>query len=189
VANALAAAVTCASLGVPSPVIAAALNAAPPVPGRFEPVVTEPFSVVVDYAHKPDALAAALRAARRSARTARVIVVVGAGGDRDPGKRPMMGAVAAELADAVIFTSDNPRSEDPLEIIDALIAGVPPEVRGGLIVEPDRRAAIAAAVHLARPGDVVVLAGKGNEATQTVGDEVFPFDDRRVAREVLDGLP
>jgi UDP-N-acetylmuramoyl-L-alanyl-D-glutamate--2,6-diaminopimelate ligase len=116
----------------------------------------------------------------------RVIVVFGCGGDRDKMKRPIMGEVAATLADKVVVTSDNPRSEDPEAIIASIVAGIPDHMRVRLLAaEPDRRRAIARALGHARSGDVVLITGKGHETTQTVGDEVLPFDDRSVAREVL----
>ena len=141
----------------------------------------QPFTVIVDYAHKPDALATALAAARELTR-GRVVCVFGCGGDRDRTKRPVMGRIAAELADLAIVTSDNPRSEDPLGIIAEIVAGAP-----GLEVEPDRRAAIARAIDTARAGDVVVIAGKGHEQGQEIGREQLPFDDRAVVREALAG--
>jgi len=151
------------------------------VPGRFERVDEgQPFEVVVDYSHKPGALENVLRTARELA-TGRVLCVFGCGGDRDREKRPLMGRIAADLADVAIVTSDNPRSEDPLAIIAEIVAGA----EGELEVEPDRRAAIARAVELARPGDVVVLAGKGHEQGQQFADVTLPFDDREVARELL----
>lgn len=185
--NAIGAATTAAELGIDAEVIARGIAAAPPVPGRFEPVDEgQPFTVVVDYAHTPDGLEAALTGAREVVGPGgRVVVVFGAGGDRDPAKRPRMGAVAARLADLAVVTSDNPRSEDPAAIIDAIVAGVPSEPRGEVRIEPDRRAAIALAVGAARPGDVVVVAGKGHETTQVVGDRVVPFVDADVAREAL----
>lgn len=187
VANALAAATAAAVLGVPETTVAEGLGAACPVPGRFEPVDEgQPFTVLVDYAHKPDALAQALEAARQAAAGGRVLVVFGAGGDRDPGKRPDMGEVASRLADRVVLTADNPRGEDPLAIIDAIAEGMPDRSR--LTIEPDRAAAIAAAVAEAAPGDVVLVAGKGHEATQQVGEQVLPFDDRAVARQALRDL-
>ncbi|MFL6206501.1 MAG: UDP-N-acetylmuramoyl-L-alanyl-D-glutamate--2,6-diaminopimelate ligase, partial [Acidimicrobiales bacterium] len=187
VSNALAAATAAARLGIPEATIAAGLAQAPPVPGRFEPVDEgQPFAVLVDYAHKPGALEGALAAARGTAAGGRVIVVVGAGGDRDPSKRPEMGEVAGRLADRVILTSDNPRSEDPLDIIDAMRAGVP--AGADVAVEPDRRRAIDQAVGEAEAGDVVVIAGKGHEATQIVGDRTIEHDDRLVAREALRAL-
>jgi UDP-N-acetylmuramoyl-L-alanyl-D-glutamate--2,6-diaminopimelate ligase len=187
VSNALAAATAAAQLGIPAATIAEGLSAAGTVPGRFEPVIAgQPFAVVIDYAHKPGALEGALTAARDAADGGRVVVVIGAGGERDESKRPEMGEVAARLADRVLLTSDNPRGEDPLAIIEAMRAGAtgPAEV----IVEPDRRAAIAQALALAVPGDVVVIAGKGHEAVQVVGDVVLPFDDRQVALAELEAL-
>jgi UDP-N-acetylmuramoyl-L-alanyl-D-glutamate--2,6-diaminopimelate ligase len=151
------------------------------VPGRFEPVDEgQPFAVVVDYAHTPDSLATVLDAARLVS-GGRVIVVFGAGGDRDRGKRPLMGKVAAERADVVIVTSDNPRSEEPLAIIQDVLQGAGLDVE----IDPDRRSAIARAVALAEADDVVVIAGKGHEQGQDVGGVVAPFDDREVAREAL----
>ncbi|MDX6726347.1 MAG: UDP-N-acetylmuramoyl-L-alanyl-D-glutamate--2,6-diaminopimelate ligase, partial [Baekduia sp.] len=150
-------------------------------PGRFEPVdAGQEFAVVVDYSHKPDALDNVLRTARDMA-PRNLIVVVGAGGDRDRGKRPLMGAAAAQHADTVILTSDNPRSEQPEAIIAALAEGAPEATR---IV--DRRAAIERAIGLAGAGDVVVIAGKGHETYQEIAGGVkLPFDDREVAREAL----
>ena len=137
--------------------------------------------MVVDYAHTPDALARALAAIREHA-TGGVLLVFGCGGDRDRAKRPLMGRVAVEEADRVWVTNDNPRGEDPAAIaraIEAGMGGAPHEV------ELDRRRAIARALEAARPGDVVLIAGKGHETTQTIGDRVLPFDDRRVAAELL----
>lgn len=186
VMNTLAAATACAVAGLGEAEVAAALSLAAPVPGRFEPVqVGQDFSVLVDYAHTPDGLEQSLIAARRAAGSGRVIVVFGCGGDRDREKRPLMGAVAARLADRVVVTSDNPRSEDPMSIVDATVAGVPDDYRDSVVTEPDRRTAIGVALQLARPGDVVLIAGKGHETTQTIGDRVLPFDDRAVARELL----
>ena len=136
--------------------------------------------MIVDYAHTPDSLANVLRTAR-DLTTGRLICVFGCGGDRDRGKRPEMGRIAAELSDVPIVTSDNPRSEDPLAIIDEILAGMEPEPN----VEPDRRAAIAMAVGVAGEGDVVVIAGKGHEQGQEFADRKLPFDDREVAREAL----
>jgi UDP-N-acetylmuramoyl-L-alanyl-D-glutamate--2,6-diaminopimelate ligase len=137
---------------------------------------------VVDYAHTPDGLAQVLSTLREVRPEGRVLVVFGCGGDRDTGKRPVMGRVAG-AADVVIVTSDNPRSEDPGAIISAVLSGVPQGVK--TYVEPDRRAAIDLALHEAQPGDVVVVAGKGHETTQEIGDRKVPFDDRVVARELL----
>ena len=184
VSNALAAGAAAAQLGVPIATIAAGLGQANPVPGRFEAIDEgQPFAVLVDYSHKPGALAGALEAARDVAIGGRVLVVFGAGGDRDASKRPEMGAVAARLADRVVLTSDNPRSEDPQAIIDAVRAGIASST--DLLVEPDRGAAIRQALAEAAPGDVVLIAGKGHETVQVVGDSELPFDDRVVARQVL----
>jgi UDP-N-acetylmuramoyl-L-alanyl-D-glutamate--2,6-diaminopimelate ligase len=186
VRNSLAAVRACTALGLSAEAIAAGLASAPPVPGRFEPVdVGQPFSVIVDYAHTPDGLDAALRAARSAAGDGRLIAVFGCGGDRDREKRPQMGAVAATLADRVVVTSDNPRSEDPQMIINAIISGVSGDYRDRVVSDPDRRSAFSLAFQQARPGDVVVIAGKGHETTQTIGAQVLPFDDRAVARELL----
>jgi len=185
VSNALAAAVTARALGIDTDAISAGLAAAGPVPGRFAPVdAGQPFSVIVDYAHTPDGLEQVLRAARAVAAGGAVSVVFGSGGDRDPSKRAPMGEVAARLADRVVLTSDNPRGEDPNTIIEAVRRGIkdPSSVQ----IQPDRRRAIDLALRDARPGDVVVIAGKGHETTQTVGDEVLPFDDREVATELLE---
>jgi UDP-N-acetylmuramoyl-L-alanyl-D-glutamate--2,6-diaminopimelate ligase len=184
VANALAALGAAVELGVDEATAVAGLAGAAQVPGRFEVVTTDqPFQVVVDYAHTPDGVEQVLKAARAVA-AGRVLVVLGAGGDRDWDKRPMMGEAAARHADVVVVTSDNPRSEDPEVIAAAVAAGAAGhrDVR----VELDRRAAIELAVHDARRGDVDVVAGKGHETTQTIGDRVLPFDDREVVRDVLD---
>jgi UDP-N-acetylmuramoyl-L-alanyl-D-glutamate--2,6-diaminopimelate ligase len=181
VLNALVALAAARAMGVDDATIAAALPGAGGVPGRFEPVdVGQEFAVIVDYSHKPDALDNVLRTARELA-TRHLIVVVGAGGDRDRGKRPLMGAAAARHADTVVITSDNPRSEDPEAIIAAIAEGAREATR---IV--DRREAIDHAIGLAGPGDVVVIAGKGHETYQEIAGGVkLPFDDREVAREAL----
>jgi UDP-N-acetylmuramoyl-L-alanyl-D-glutamate--2,6-diaminopimelate ligase len=184
VENVLATVAAARLLGVPDDAVAAGIEMLHGVPGRFEAVDEgQPFPVIVDYAHTADSLANVLRAARELA-AGRVICVFGAGGDRDRGKRPHMGRIAAELADVAIVTSDNPRSEDPLAIIDAIVAGAEREVE----VEPDRRAAIVRAVELAAGGDVVVVAGKGHEQGQEAAGVVTPFDDRAVVREALAGV-
>ncbi|HLW45377.1 MAG TPA: cyanophycin synthetase, partial [Acidimicrobiales bacterium] len=141
-----------------------------------------------DYAHTPAALEAVLGEATRLAAVAggRTIVVFGCGGDRDALKRPVMGALAARAADVVVVTSDNPRHEEPGAIIDEILSGI--EASERLVVEPDRRLAIEAAVATARPGDVVVVAGKGHETVQQVGEERFPFDDRAVAADAVASL-
>ena len=130
----------------------------------------------------------AILAARSVAGDSAVHVVFGCGGDRDREKRPLMGAVASRLADHVVITSDNPRSEDPMEIINATMEGVTPDYRGRVVMEPDRRRAIEIAVRRAQSGDVVLIAGKGHEQTQTIADQVLDFDDRAVARELLEAL-
>ena len=162
------------------------------VPGRFERVEAgQDFSVIVDYAHTEDALAQLLAAARRLRRE-RIITVFGCGGDRDPGKRPKMGRVAAQGSDVVFLTSDNPRTEDPEAILRDIEQGVldlSASERGASHVIPDRRAAIRAAFLEARPGDMVLIAGKGHEDYQIIGETRHRFDDREVARELLAGLP
>lgn len=181
VENALGALTAARVLGIDDDAIGRGLESVRGVPGRFESVEEgQPFAVIVDYAHKPDALESVLRASRELAR-GRLIVVVGAGGDRDRGKRPLMGKIASELADVAIVTSDNPRSEDPRAIIEAIVAGA----TNGVEVEPDRATAIARAIELAREGDVVLIAGKGAEQGQQFATETIPFDDRDVARNVL----
>ena len=182
VQNVLAAVAAVRSLDVPAATIAEALPAFGRVPGRFEPVDEgQDFGVLVDYAHTPDSLENVLRAARQVAR-GRLHVVFGAGGDRDRGKRPLMGEVARRLADRVLVTSDNPRGEEPEAIIDQVIEGAGPDVER----EVDRRRAIALAVETAEPGDVVVIAGKGHEQGQEFENgRKEPFDDVTVAREAL----
>jgi UDP-N-acetylmuramoyl-L-alanyl-D-glutamate--2,6-diaminopimelate ligase len=170
------------SLGVPAQTCAAAIATAGQVPGRFETVDEgQPFAVLVDYAHTPDSLENVLRAARRLTGS-RLRVVFGCGGDRDRGKRPQMGEIARRLADDVIVTSDNPRSEDPEAIIAEVLEGSGRDVAH----DADRRAAIAQALGNAEAGDVVVIAGKGHEQGQEFADgHKIPFDDVTVAREIL----
>jgi UDP-N-acetylmuramoyl-L-alanyl-D-glutamate--2,6-diaminopimelate ligase len=182
VLNVLGAVAAARALGVDDSTIADALAGAVRVPGRFEPVDEgQPFAVLVDYAHTPDSLDNVLRAARPLA-TGRVIVVFGAGGDRDRAKRPLMGAVACDNADVVIVTSDNPRNEDPRAIVAEILEGC----GAGVDVELDRRAAIERAVAIAEAGDIVVVAGKGHEQGQEFeGGRKVPFDDVTVAREAL----
>jgi UDP-N-acetylmuramoyl-L-alanyl-D-glutamate--2,6-diaminopimelate ligase len=164
--------------------IAAGIAGVADVPGRFEAIDEgQPFAVVVDYAHTPDSLDTVLLAARGLG-DGRVIVVFGAGGDRDRGKRPLMGKVALERSDLVIVTSDNPRSEEPLAIIEDVLQGAGLEVE----IDPDRRTAIQRAISTAEPGDVVVIAGKGHEQGQEIAGAIEPFDDRAVARDALAAL-
>ena len=182
--NALAAAATARALGAPLDVITRGLAALPAVPGRLERVEAgQPFTVLVDYAHTSDALVHAVDAARSLAGDRRVAVVFGCGGDRDADKRPAMGAAAA-VADLVVVTSDNPRSEDPAAIAAAAAAGA--RAAGAEpLVELDRRAAIATALEWAAGGDVVLVAGKGHESGQTAAGITVPFDDREIVRELL----
>jgi UDP-N-acetylmuramoyl-L-alanyl-D-glutamate--2,6-diaminopimelate ligase len=183
VENVLCAVTLSELLELPHAAVRAGVSAVPGVPGRFEAVEAgQPFTVLVDYAHTPDGLENVLRSAREIT-SGRLICVFGCGGDRDRGKRPLMGRVARRLADLALVTSDNPRSEDPEAIIAEIMDGIPMES------EPDRRAAIERAVGLARAGDVVVIAGKGHEQGQQFADRTLPFDDRTVAREALAGLP
>ncbi len=189
VANSLAAATVLDVLGYTGEQIAIALAATTPVPGRFQPVsVGQDFSVLVDYAHTPDALAQVAASARQVAAGNRVIIVFGCGGDRDRAKRPEMAHVASSMADLVVITSDNPRSEDPQAIINDTVRGVPDDYRDRVAVEIDRRQAIAQAFRAARAGDVVVIAGKGHETTQTIQSTVLAFDDREVARDLLESM-
>ena len=179
--NALAGAAAGHALAIEPEAIAAGLEAMTAVPGRFERVdAGQRFEIVVDYAHTPQALDNVLRVARQL-EPARLICVFGCGGDRDPDKRPRMGHIATELADFTIITSDNPRSEEPMAIIEAISAGV---VGESYAVEPDRRAAIRMALEMARPGDLVLIAGKGHEGYQIFADRTIDFDDRQVAREL-----
>jgi len=184
VANALAALASAIALGVAPDDAVAALAGASRVPGRFEPIDEgQDFAVLVDYAHTPDSVENALRAARDLG-DGRLIAIVGAGGDRDRAKRPLMGAAASQLADLAIITSDNPRSEDPAAIIDDVLTGI--EDHDSVEVEPDRSAAIKFAVDSAVAGDTIVIAGKGHEQGQEFeGGRKIPFDDRDVAREHL----
>lgn len=181
ISNALAAIAVAENLGIESSVVARGLARLEGVPGRMEHLRGDGIDVVVDYAHTPDALDGALHALRDTANGA-LAVVFGCGGDRDRGKRPEMGAVAARLADRIYVTSDNPRGEDPRAIVDAIVAGIG---ANRAIVELDRRRAIERAIDEAKAGDVVLIAGKGHENYQIVGDRVLPFDDVAIAREAL----
>ncbi|HEU4980479.1 MAG TPA: UDP-N-acetylmuramoyl-L-alanyl-D-glutamate--2,6-diaminopimelate ligase, partial [Solirubrobacterales bacterium] len=186
VANALGALAVAHALGLDLQRSAEALSSAEQVPGRFESIDEgQPFGVLVDYAHTPDSLENVLAAARRIT-GGRVVSVFGCGGDRDREKRPLMGRAGAELSDLAIVTSDNPRSEDPGAIIEEIRAGIRDEPHAEVVVEPDRRAAIALAFARAAAGDTVVIAGKGHEQGQEFADgRKVPFDDREVAREEL----
>jgi len=182
VANALGVAACAVGLGVRPAEVAERLSTAPQVPGRMERIAADPCTVLRDYAHTPDALERALETTRDiTAPGGRVIVVFGAGGDRDRGKRAPMGAAAASLADIAIATSDNPRTEDPERILDEVEAGMGSRPHYRLA---DRRAAIAQALELARLGDTVLLAGKGHETYQVVGTVKQPFDEREIVREL-----
>jgi UDP-N-acetylmuramoyl-L-alanyl-D-glutamate--2,6-diaminopimelate ligase len=182
VSNAVGAIAAAESLGVPAESSAVAIASAPQVPGRFETVDQgQPFGVIVDYAHTPDSLENVLQAAR-ALTDKHLHVVFGCGGDRDRTKRPLMGQIAARLADDVIVTSDNPRSEEPEAIIEEILAGIDRPVH----YEVDRRVAINHVIAEARDGDVVVIAGKGHEQGQEfAGGHKLPFDDVTVAREAL----
>jgi len=185
VENALGALFAARALGIDDDAIRRGLESVRGVPGRFESVEAgQPFHVIVDYAHKPGALENVLVAARDLAAGTRVICVIGAGGDRDRAKRPIMGRLASQLADVTIVTSDNPRSEDPEAIATEIVAGADGEVE----LELDRAAAIARAIELAEPGDVVLVAGKGAEPGQELADRTVPFDDREAAKEALKAL-
>ena len=181
VENVLGAVAASRLIGIADEAIMAGVAHLAGVPGRFEAVDEgQPFAVIVDYSHKPGALESVLNEARGLA-TGRLLCVFGCGGDRDRGKRPLMGEIASRIADVVFVTSDNPRSEDPEAIIAEILEGVTKPVE----VEPDRRAAITKALEEAREGDVVVIAGRGHEQRQELADRTIPFDDREVARDAL----
>ncbi|HEY7898966.1 MAG: UDP-N-acetylmuramoyl-L-alanyl-D-glutamate--2,6-diaminopimelate ligase [Gemmatimonadales bacterium] len=179
VINALAAATAALSVGIPLRAIARLLSLVPQIPGRLELIAESP-PIIRDYAHTPDALVRSL-AALRPFVSGKLILVFGAGGDRDPGKRPLMGAAAEAGADRVIVTSDNPRTEDPETIIDEIERGM----SGTHERQSDRRKAIARAIEIASPGDTILLAGKGHETYQVVGTEKRPFDERQIVAELL----
>jgi len=183
--NCLAAAGTCLALDVDLPEIAAALETVERIPGRLERLkVDAPYRVFVDYAHTDDALANVL-GSFRPITSGRIIVVFGCGGDRDRTKRPRMGRIAEELADHIIITSDNPRTEEPGAIIDEIVAGLSEDGRRRSEIQVDRRAAIGLAINLARAGDVVLIAGKGHENYQVVGTRRIHFDDVETAAELV----
>ncbi|MFJ3707574.1 UDP-N-acetylmuramoyl-L-alanyl-D-glutamate--2,6-diaminopimelate ligase [Streptomyces sp. NBC_01387] len=189
VANTLAAIVTLTVAGADPQTAADGIAAVPGVPGRLERIdAGQPYLAVVDYAHKTDAVESVLRALRKVTE-GRLHIVLGCGGDRDKTKRGPMGAAAARLADTAVLTSDNPRGEDPLAILAAMIAGaaeVPVHERGDVLIDSDRAAAISAAVARARPGDTVLVAGKGHEQGQDIAGVVRPFDDRQVLRAAIE---
>ena len=191
VANALGAIVALVEAGIGLATAVAGVAACPGVPGRLERVEAgQDFTVLVDYSHKPGAVQAVLSALRPVTQGS-LRIVLGCGGDRDAAKRPLMGAAAAELADVAVFTSDNPRSEDPLAILGEMLAGtlsVPIADRAHVIIEPDRASAISMAIGGAAKGDVVLIAGKGHERGQYVAGQVIPFDDHEVAARVLTDL-
>jgi UDP-N-acetylmuramoyl-L-alanyl-D-glutamate--2,6-diaminopimelate ligase len=199
VLNILAATAVAWRLGMPLAAIRRGIAACRVVPGRLEPIdAGQPFAVIVDYAHKPDALESTIESLRALTR-GRLIVVFGCGGDRDAGKRPIMGEIAARLSDVTIITSDNPRTEDPGSIIEAIEAGVQrtgctlvaqealgQRERGAVYaVVPERRAAISAAIGVAEPDDLVLIAGKGHEDYQIVGSSRRHLDDREETRRAL----
>jgi len=186
--NLLAAAAAAHARGLPLEQIAAGAETLAHVPGRFQVVrAVKDFTVVVDYAHTPDALLNLTAQAREFVGGARVITLFGCGGDRDRAKRPLMGRAAGEGSDLVVLTSDNPRSEDPAAIINDALAGVR-ETKTECVVEPDRAKAIALAIHGAKSGDIVLLAGKGHETTQILRDGTIPFSDAAVAERVLEEM-
>ena len=190
VANAMAAIVTLIAAGVEPETAVAGVASVPGVPGRMQRIdAGQPYLAVVDYAHTPDAIETLL-AAMRPVTAGRLRIVVGCGGDRDRGKRPLMGAAAARGADEVILTNDNPRSEDPLAILEAAAAGARTAAAAGaestVHVVPDRAAAIAQAVDASRPGDALVVAGKGHEQGQEIAGVVHPFDDAAVLRAAIE---
>ncbi|NBE97693.1 UDP-N-acetylmuramoyl-L-alanyl-D-glutamate--2,6-diaminopimelate ligase [Nonomuraea sp. KC401] len=190
VANALGAIVTLVEAGVPLQTAVHGVGSLTGVPGRMQRITgaEHDFQALVDYSHKPGAVESVLRSLR-SVTAGELTIVLGCGGDRDKGKRPIMGEIAAQLADVAIFTNDNPRSEDPLTILATMMEGalrVPQHDRAHVIIEPDRAAAIGLAIARAGRGDVIVVAGKGHEQGQYVSGEVIPFDDREVVAEAID---
>ncbi len=170
------------TLGIGLDAVVTGLTRVPPIPGRMEPIdAGQPAAILVDYAHTPEGIGHVI-ASVRPLTGGRIIAVVGAGGDRDRDKRPAMGRAASQ-SDIAIITSDNPRSEDPAAIIEAVVSGADGPAR--LMIEPDRRRAIATAVGEAGPGDVVLILGKGHETGQEIDGEILPFDDRAVARQAV----
>lgn len=182
--NALAAASVALAEGVPLELVVSVLEKATAPTGRFQRLPSDDCTVIIDYAHTPDGLEKVLKTAKGFCR-GRLFVVFGCGGDRDPGKRPIMGEIAGRLAEVCVITSDNPRREDPQKIIEQILAGVPPENKAKCLVEPDRAKAIRLALGQAQKEDLVLLAGKGHETYQIFADRTVPFDDCEVAREAL----
>jgi len=182
--NALAATALALIMGVEPQVICRALEGVRSVPGRAEVLDTHtPYMVILDYSHSPDALENILRTAREFARQ-RVLVLFGCGGDRDHAKRTLMGAIAGKLADYSILTSDNPRTEDPMEILRTIEEGIASTNASYEVIE-NRRQAIERALYLAQPGDVLILAGKGHETYQDINGVKKPFDEKQIVRELL----
>jgi UDP-N-acetylmuramoyl-L-alanyl-D-glutamate--2,6-diaminopimelate ligase len=178
------AAVALRALGFSATEIEDVSRRVPAVPGRLEPVFGGKASIFVDYAHKPDALEKVLNFLRPVC-AGKLISVFGCGGDRDTGKRPVMGEISSRIADVTILTSDNPRSEQPEAIIDQILSGVPTQARDKLKIEPDRRKAISLAISMATPDDIILIAGKGHETYQEVQGIKYPFSDVEVCREVV----
>jgi len=186
--NILGAAAAAVGMGVPRAAIERGIRECRSVPGRFERVdCGQPFLVIVDYAHTDDALRNLLQTARELNKSGRIITLFGCGGERDRAKRPLMGEAAGALSDLVVLTSDNPRGEDPLNIINDALVGLQ---RTGTehLVEPERARAVQMAVERALPGDIVLLAGKGHETYQVLRTQTIKYDDREEARRVLHGL-
>jgi UDP-N-acetylmuramoyl-L-alanyl-D-glutamate--2,6-diaminopimelate ligase len=183
--NILAAIGAALAVGIGREAIEAGIRQLASVPGRFQPVDEgQPFLVIVDYAHTDDAIRNLVATARELHPTGRIIILFGAGGDRDRTKRPLMGEAAGSLSDLVVLSTDNPRSEDPLRIINDVVVGLQ-KVNGKYRIEPDREKAIELAIEEAQPGDMVLLAGKGHENYQIMRDYTFEFDDREMARRAL----
>ncbi|MCS7253620.1 MAG: UDP-N-acetylmuramoyl-L-alanyl-D-glutamate--2,6-diaminopimelate ligase [Armatimonadota bacterium] len=187
--NALAALSVLAALGEDVTCAVEALEKFAPPKGRLEPIDEgQPFMVLIDYAHTPDGLTQVLKALKPLKGDGKLIIVFGCGGERDQTKRPKMGHIASTECDIVIVTSDNPRSEDPMVIIDQILSGIEPTEQHKVLVEPDRRKAISKAIEMAQDGDIVLIAGKGHETYQIVGHQRIPFDDGEVVREILRSL-
>lgn len=186
--NIACAALALSQLGYSPQEITDTISKVPPVPGRLEPLHAKGIAVFIDYAHKPDALEKALSFLKPLSK-GRLLSVFGCGGDRDKGKRPVMGEISSRLADVTVVTSDNPRTENPDEIIEQIVEGIPKEVRENLYIEPDRAKAIAKAIHSAKPGDIILVAGKGHEPYQEINGVKYPFHDGEVVRKILADLP